>query len=128
MSTVYWTEPRILSCHFDDSFEPHFPAFDLDWQNTPLAEKRLWELPCGFQFVGQPPERFGIEVLRLATNCYQVRVLWNQACLQWSRLQRQQILGTSLAEVLAALGTDLAYLLDQPVLAPQTGEPLRRAG
>jgi hypothetical protein len=128
MSTSIWTEPRILSCHFEEDFDPHFPAFELDWSNTPLADKQTWELPCGFRFVGQPPQRFGVEVLRTGTNSYHLRVLWNQACLQWSRLQRHQILGTSLAEVLAALGTDLAWLLDQPVLPAQPVESWRRAG
>lgn len=128
MSTAHSAEPRIICCRFDADFEPHIPAMDLDWQDTPLAEKRVWNLPSGLQFVGGPPQRFGIEVLRLATDSYQLRVLWNQTCLQWSRLQRHEILGTSLTEVLAALGTDLSYLLDQPVLPAAASEPLRRAG
>ena len=128
MSTAAMAEPRIVRCLFDHSLEPHLVALELDWQGTPWAAgQRTWTLPGGWQYVGGPPRRFAIDVVRLAANSYRVRLVWNQVQVQWSQLERHQILHTSLSEVLAALGTDLAYLLDQPI-PEQVPAALRAAG
>ncbi len=50
-----------------------------------------------------------------------MRVLWNQTCLSWAGLTRAQLLTSSLAPLLAAMGTDLWHLLDQPVEADGGG-------
>jgi hypothetical protein len=44
-----------------------------------------------------------------------VRVLWNHLCLMWDDLSRVQIMSSSIAIILSSLGTDLWYLLNQPI-------------
>jgi hypothetical protein len=41
--------------------------------------------------------------------------LWNDSRFQWYSLTRAQLLETSLPQLLTAMGTDLQYLLQQPV-------------
>lgn len=127
MASTTWAtcaEPAIVSCEFDDSFHPHLLAMQLDWRDQPVSqEMRLWTLPGGLQLCGPAPQRFGIEVLRRAADCYTVRLLWDQNRLGWSGLRRQELCACSFPELLAALGTDLHYLLEQPIVPSHEIQP-----
>jgi hypothetical protein len=46
-----------------------------------------------------------------------VRLLWDGSCFVWQSVKRVQLLTSALAAMLGAIGTDLWYLLDQPVHA-----------
>ena len=105
--------PRVVRCYFDPSFEPHLPAMCLRWDDDAQME-RIWELPEGVQFNGPPPRHFGIRIQRQSADSYSVRLLWDRTFLTWLDLTRQQLLASDLDPLLAALGTDLWYLLDQP--------------
>lgn len=88
----------------------------LRWEiDAPGLSHRDWHLPGGVTLQGAPPSRFGITVERQGTNSFRVRVLWNQLSLIWDRLSRNQINASSLSPILSALGTDLDYLLEQPI-------------
>jgi hypothetical protein len=80
-----------------------------------LGGERLWELPEGVTLVGPPPGRFGVSIRRCGPDSYSVRLLWDRTGLTWGDLPRAQLLSCSLAPLLGAMGTDLWYLLDQPV-------------
>jgi hypothetical protein len=106
-------EPEVLRCYFEDGFQPRLPAMSLHWEDG--AQERLWELPDNVCLAGPPPERFGITIQRRALDTYAVRLLWNQTGLNWPALTRAELLGSALAPLLGAMGTDLWHLLDQPV-------------
>jgi hypothetical protein len=128
MNTLALPEPAVVSCFFDDRFQPHLPAMCLDWQGAPAARAlRAWRLPDGLHLLGRIPERFGIEVRRRHADGYAVRLLWDDTRLTWPDLGRRHLRGSELADLLAAMGTDLDYLLDQPVEGPAPG-PRRLAG
>ena len=111
--------PDVLRCYFDDEFEPPLPAMALRWQsNGTDATERLWCLPEGVCVVGLAPQRFGLTIQRRQLDTYYVRLLWDSSCLQWPALTRAQIMTSVLNPLLAAMGTDLWYLLDQPVGMP----------
>jgi hypothetical protein len=108
--------PEVIRCYFDEGFQPHLPAMCLRWDADSLGRaERLWYLPEDVCLEGPPPERFGINLQRLGTNAYAVRLLWNQSRLSWASLTRVQLLTSALGPILRALGTELRYLLDQPV-------------
>lgn len=109
--------PEVVRCYFDATFEPHLPAMCLRWEED--AES-LWELPEGVRFSGPPPHQFGIRIQRWADDSYSVRLLWDRTCLTWLDLTRGQLLASDLEPLLAALGTDLWYLLDQPLHTERT--------
>src|ERR1700693_1189172 len=110
--------PDVLRCFFEDSFQPPLPAMVLRWaEDAPGVADRIWHLPDGVCMKGLAPTRLVITIDRHGENAYQVRVLWNGLCLSWERLSRVQIMASSLAPVLAALGTDLWDLLSQPEAA-----------
>lgn len=104
--------PEVVRCYFDPTFDPHLPAMCLCWED---AEEGLWELPEGVRFSGQPPRQFGIRIQRRDEDSYAVHLLWDRTCLTWLDLTRGQLLASDLDALLAALGTDLWYLLDQPI-------------
>jgi hypothetical protein len=105
----------VVRCYFDDGFAPRLPAMCLRWDTGALGGERLWDLPEGVTLVGPPPERFGVSIRRCGSDSYNVRLLWDRTCLSWGDLPRAQILTSALAPLLGAMGTDLWYLLDQPV-------------
>jgi hypothetical protein len=107
--------PEVVRCYFDDGFAPRLPAMCLRWDVEALGDERLWELPEGVTLVGPPPERFGVSIRRRGEDSYNVRLLWDRTCLTWDDVPRIQLLSSSLAPLLGAMGTDLWYLLDQPV-------------
>jgi hypothetical protein len=108
-------KPEIVSCFFDESVQPHLPAMVLRWDTAAAQATDTWSLPDGVTLKGTLPERFGVTVERQGTNAFRVRVLWNQLNLSWNGVSRRQILASSLSRLLESLGTDLWYLLDQPV-------------
>lgn len=112
--------PEVLRCYFDESFDPHLPAMCLRWQGMSGPASRNWRLPEGVSLHGLPPSCFGIHVHRLAEDGYTVRLLWDRTCLIWLALTRRELLACDLGPLLAALGTDLWYLLDQPINSPTT--------
>jgi hypothetical protein len=118
--------PEVLRCYFDDAFAPRLPAMCLRWDSEALGGDRLWELPEGVTLVGPPPERFGVSIRRRGEDSYDVRLLWDRTCLTWGALPRAELLGSALAPLLGAMGTDLWFLLDQPV-RPASAWPDRAA-
>ncbi len=68
---------------------------------------------------GPAPDRFGVTVHRVGADSYRVRLLWNSLCLSWEHVTRVQVMTSALAPILAALGTDLWHLLNQPVESAQ---------
>lgn len=117
-------KPEVLRCYFDDGFHPRLPAMCLRWENA--ARERLWELPDNVCLAGSPPERFGISIHRRTADTYTVRLLWNHTGLSWPALTRAELLGSALTPLLAAMGTDLWHMLDQPV-SSETGLPRKAA-
>lgn len=109
--------PEVVGCFFERSFHPPLWGLELRWPHDTLAIDRTWQLPDGLLLHGPVPTRFGITVHRLHADRYQVCLMWDGRCLQWNDLSRQALLSSSLSPLLAALGTDLAYLLDQPAEA-----------
>jgi hypothetical protein len=107
--------PEVLRCYFDDGFVPRLPAMCLRWDSEAIGSEQCWELPEGVRLIGPPPERFGIDIRRRGIDSYNVRLLWDRTCLTWEDLSRAQLLDSALAPLLGAMGTDLWYLLDQPV-------------
>ncbi len=115
--------PEVLRCYFDESFDPHLPAMCLRWEGDAQPCERDWHLPEGVCLHGPPPGRFGIHVHRLGIDSYAVRLLWDRTCLVWLALTQRELLDGDLRSVLAALGTDLWYLLDQPIDPDPTPSP-----
>jgi hypothetical protein len=109
------TKPEVVRCYFENTIQPHIPAMCLHWDaDAPGVADRTWHLPDGVSVKGPAPEHFGVTIHRHGANAYHVRVLWNQLILDWNNLTRVQIMTSSLAPLLRALGTDLWYLLEQP--------------
>jgi hypothetical protein len=112
-------KPQILRCFSERTFDPPLPAMELRWHlDHASAVERTWHLPDGVVVKGATPSRFGVTIHRDAENSYQVRVLWNRLSLTWQGLTRNQVMASSLAPLLHALGTDLWYLLNQPIDQP----------
>jgi hypothetical protein len=99
----------------DESFDPHTPVLTLRWADCGPASERLWELPEGLSILGSPPRRFGLHLRRHSADGYAVRLVWGQAQLSWPALSRMELLGSSLASLMKALGQDLWSMLEQPV-------------
>jgi len=106
-------EPEVVRCYFDNSCPPRLPAMCLRWEEG--SRERLWELPDNVCLAGPPPEHFGITIQRRASDAYSVRLLWNHTVLSWPALTRAELLGSALTPLLAAMGSDLWHVLDQPV-------------
>jgi hypothetical protein len=110
--------PEVVRCYVHTGFQPHLPAMELRWDPNALGTaERLWYLPEDVCLTGSAPEDFGVTIQRRAADGYAVRVLWDNTRLSWSSLTRVQLLTSALAPLLRAMGTDLWYLLDQPVAA-----------
>jgi hypothetical protein len=89
---------------------------ELRWDSDSAgAFERVWHLPDNVVIKGPAPQRFGVTIHRVGENSYKVRVVWNGICLHWEDLTRRQIMTSALTLVLGALGTDVWYLLDQPL-------------
>lgn len=108
--------PEVIRCFFDRNAAPHLPAMELRWDvDAPSVADGIWRLPGNVVVTGPAPDRFGVTVRRKGVDSFAVRVLWNELSLQWESLTRTQVMTGSLAPLLRALGTDLWYLLEQPV-------------
>ena len=105
----------MLGCFFDEGFSPPLAAMRLRWPLTTSQSKGTWHFPAGWQSVGPAPEFFGLHVCRLGPNKYHVSLLWNEARCCWPALSRAELEASSLSWFLPAIGTDLNYLLDQPI-------------
>jgi hypothetical protein len=109
-------KPEVVRCFFEPSFDTPLPAMELRWdEDAPGVAERDWHLPERLLLKGPAPVRFGVTIERRGADSYHVRVLWNHLGMSWDHLTRVQIMTSSLALVLNALGTDLWYLLNQPV-------------
>jgi hypothetical protein len=107
--------PEVARCYLDGDFDPPLPALALRWDADAAGEERVWDLPEDVSVLGPPPRRFGITVRRRAADSYDVRLRWDGTAFRWDALTRTQLLTSSLLPLLEALGTDLWYLLDQPL-------------
>jgi hypothetical protein len=117
--------PHVVACYFDIGFVPPLAAMELRWPELP-SNPPGWVLPSGEVLKGPLPSRFGLHVRRQADDAYAVTLVWGPTYRQWFSLRRRELLASSLGLVLAALGTPLEYLLDQPVGRPPDG-PLTSA-
>src|SRR5262245_50451289 len=109
-------KPQVIRCYFESTASPNVPAMQLRWDpDTPGVADRTWHLPGGVSVNGPAPEQFGVTIQRDGDNAYHVRVLWNHLFLSWKNLTRVQIMTSALAPLLRSLGTDLWYLLEQPI-------------
>ncbi len=115
-------EPEVCGCEFDDAFHPGLGVMRLHWPEVASeSAERHWQLPGGVTSIGSPPARFGISIERWDSDRYAVCLQWNGTSLHWSALTRTDLLTTCLVELLAAMRTDLRYLLDQPIIFPTRG-------
>jgi len=110
-------EPEVVDCGFDDAFVPRLAVMRLRWPEPAVGNETVWRLPEHVRLLGKPPEQFGIGIRRTATDCYHAYLLWNTLFLRWADLSSKELLSSSLPTLLAAMGTDLRYLLSQPIIA-----------
>jgi hypothetical protein len=108
-------KPQVVRCFFESNLEEPLPAMELRWDADLGAFERTWYLPDKVSIKGPAPHRFGVTIRRTGENAYNVRLLWNCLCLNFDELSRTQIMTTSLTHLLNALGTDVWYLLNQPL-------------
>jgi hypothetical protein len=106
--------PQVCGSYFDVGFVPPLAAMQLAW---PDSASRTWTLPNGESIQGPPPVRFGLRIRRQAEDAYAVTLLWDTTYRQWFSLRRRELLNSSLGTILAALGTPLEGVLDQPASA-----------
>jgi hypothetical protein len=107
--------PKIKRCCIENNADASMSCMELQWDlDAPGIMERAWHLPDGVVLQGPAPARFGIIVHRIGKDSYRVRLVWNRLCLSWDGLTRVQIMASSLKLLLAALGTDLWHLLEQP--------------
>lgn len=110
------SKPEVVRCYFEPASDAPLPAMELCWDSDlPGISECAWQLPDSLVLKGPAPERFGIAIHRLDDNAYRVRVLWNDMNFTWNHLTRVQVMTSSLTQILHALGTDLWYLLNQPI-------------
>ena len=123
----YLPKPEVLRCYFENTIQPHIPAMNLRWDpDAPGVAERTWFLPEGVSIKSHAPDHFGVTIHRRGPNVYGVRVLWNQLSFSWQQLTRVQIMTSALAPLLRSLGTDLWYLLEQPI-EQETAQPAQVA-
>ena len=112
-------EPEVVSSYFDDGFAPRLAAMCLRWPNEPGCRRAvLWKLPDKVRLISPAPRRFGVRILRNADDSYDVCLVWDRLSLHWPNAQRAELIGSGMETVLAALGTELGHLLEQPIAAP----------
>lgn len=104
--------PEVESCYFDRSFAPALPAMRLRWAAPQLLE---WRLPGGLRLRGPLPRVFGLRIQRRAADCYAAWLRWDEICFHWLELTGAELRQCSLRQLLAALGSDLGWMMDQPV-------------
>jgi hypothetical protein len=113
--------PEIVSCETvslcaDDQFLPQMGALHLDWNGWPGARRpHAWRMPLGLTVTGPVPTRFGVRISRIGEDQYTLHLVWDRSGFAWADLTRNELKATSLAELLASIGTSLDSLLGQPV-------------
>lgn len=113
--------PQIVACEdvslgLDEFFLPEMGALRLHWDDAVEALRpRNWTLPLRHVVEGPAPTRFGIRVTRYGEDQYSVHVVWNRSGIAWTDLNRREIQESDLGCLLAAMGTNLDDLLNQPV-------------
>jgi hypothetical protein len=108
-------EPEVLGCYFDEGFSPHLAAMHLRWPDgLAQANGSTWSLP-GSLCLYALPDPFGLRIQRWDVDAYATCLLWGATRVCWSALTRTELLASDLGPVLAALGSDLRYYLDQQV-------------
>jgi hypothetical protein len=116
-------EPDLVSCLIIEQVQPHMMAMRLHWPDDLATRPQIWDLPAGKQQFGPAPECFGIVLHRVAFDGFELRLWWDGSYHSWPHLSRQAVIDSCLSRLLSALGSDLSFMLDQPVLpAPRTGE------
>jgi hypothetical protein len=111
--------PEVVGCYFDIGLVPPIAAMVLRWPEPLGSAARGWALPGGEMIQGSPPRRFAARLRRQAEDAYHLALVWDSTYRQWFSLRREELLGCAVEPVLAALGTALAQLLDQPVGGPE---------
>jgi hypothetical protein len=113
--------PQIADCYYEDVFQPRVSAMHLRWEGLPEAEQsHFWKFPEGITLQGPVARGFGIHILRHHLDSYAVHIVWNQTHLAWNSLTRRHLLESCIGPLLEAMGTDLQYLLDQPISSGST--------
>jgi hypothetical protein len=121
-------EPEVLGCAFDDRSHSGHPVLRLDWGvGAALERRRSWHLPQGLSLSGPPPTCFAFSILRHGPDAYDVQILWDQVSVVWTAVSRREIEGSSLRMLMVAVGTDLNYLLNQPILPAPAACPTQTA-
>jgi hypothetical protein len=108
-------EVEIVRRSVEASLDISLPVLTLRWGPPVRGQaERLWELPEGVCMVGPGPERFGFSFRQLDNGDFAVRLLWDRTMLHWPAVSRVELLASSLAPLMGAVGLDLWSLLDQP--------------
>jgi hypothetical protein len=106
--------PEVVRCYRQKAVGTQLPVMALHWPcDDPVGGEQSWNLPEGTSIHGPPPRLFGLRLLRGRGASYSLRLVWDRTTLAWDGLSRDQILGSCLRPLLAALGADLWHLLDQ---------------
>lgn len=112
-------EPEVVSSYFDDGFAPRLAAMCLRWPEEPACLRAsLWKLPDNVRLISPVPQHFGVRILRHAEDCYDVCLVWDRQSLHWPQARRAELIGSGIEAVLAALGTEMQNLLEQPIAVP----------
>src|SRR4051812_38499440 len=106
---------EVVRRYVEESFHRTESVLALRWPGNVSLAQKLWELPDGVNIVGPAPQTFGFHLQRTAGDAYSLRLQWNRAMLCWTGLSKMQLLTSSLAPLLSALGKDLWSLLEEPV-------------
>jgi hypothetical protein len=116
-------QPEVVGCYFDIGFVPPIAAMVLRWPGPAGLDARAWTLPGGEALHGPLPRRFGVRIRRQDQDAYNVTVVWDSTYRQWFSLRRREVQASALEPVLAAMGTRLDYLLEQPLESPDRPLP-----
>jgi hypothetical protein len=110
------SKPEVVRCFFEAGSDAPLPAMELCWDSEEIGiSECVWQLPNSIVLKGPAPQRFGIAIHRHDDNAYRVRIVWDEMTFTWDDLTRVQVMTSSLTQILHALGTDLWYLLNQPI-------------
>jgi hypothetical protein len=113
------SEPDLVSCLVIEEVQPHMLAMRLHWPDDDTTGPQIWDLPGNVQQFGPAPDVFGIVLHRMAFDGFDLRLWWDGTHFSWPHLSRRTIEDSCLGRLLSALGSDLGFMLDQPV----RGEP-----
>lgn len=110
------SQVQVLGCSFVEEVQPAMPVLLLRWpEDHPSPARLSWRLPGGIRWTGPYPRRFGVTILRTGHDSYQVRLIWDELYWLWSDLPATELRRSAIAQVLAALGTEMHLVLAQPV-------------